>query len=81
MAFTQGQLTALENAIASGATRVSYDGKSVEYGSLDNMLRVRNIIMRALGVVPAASATVTVAHDRGFPGPSTWGDDGLTSGF
>jgi hypothetical protein len=81
MAFTQTQLDALENAISSGATRVSYDGKSVEYASLDVMMRVRDIIRRALGLAPAASATIMVAHDRGYPGPATWGDDGLFSGF
>jgi hypothetical protein len=81
MAFTQTQLTAIEDAIASGATRVAYDGKSVDYGSLDTLLRIRDIIRRALGLTPAASATVVVAHDRGYPGPATWGDDGLFSGF
>lgn len=81
MAFTQGQLDAIENAIASGATRVSYQGRSVEYGSLDNLMRVRDIIRRDLGLTPAKSATVVVAHDRGYPGPATWGDDGLFSGF
>jgi hypothetical protein len=81
MAWTQAQLDALENAIASGATRIHYQGRVVEYGSLDTMLRIRDIIRRALGLAPASSATVVVAHDRGFPGPATWGDDGLFSGF
>lgn len=81
MAFTQTQLTALENAIAAGATRVTHDGKTVEYASLDDMLRRRNIIRTALGIDPQTSATVMAAHDRGFPGPGTWGDDGTFSGF
>lgn len=82
MAFTQTQLDAIESGIAAGSTRISYDGKSVEYRSLDEMLRIRDIIRRALGVIPQSSATVVVAHDRGYPGPSTFGDDGtFTSGF
>lgn len=81
MAFTQQQLTALENSIASGATRMSYQGRTVEFGSLDQMLRVRDIIRRALGLIPDTSATINVAHDRGYPGPATWGDDGIFSGF
>jgi len=37
MAYTQAQITALEEAIAAGVLRVSYDGKSVEYRSLKEM--------------------------------------------
>jgi hypothetical protein len=81
MAFTQTQLDAIEGGIAAGTTHVSYDGKSVEYRSLDEMLRIRDIIRRALGIIPQSSATVLAAHDRGFPSPSTFGDDGLQSGF
>lgn len=67
MAFTQSQLDAIEAGIAAGTTRVSYDGKSVEYRSLDEMLRIRSIIRRALGI-ESGSSTVLVAHDRGFLG-------------
>jgi len=68
MAFTLSQLYAIEDGIASGSTTVSYDGKSVSYRSLDEMLRIRNILLRALGLVPSSSATVLAAHDRGFVG-------------
>ena len=81
MAFSQGQLDAIEAAIASGTTRVAYEGRVTDYRSLDDMLRVRDIIRRALGLAPQASATVLVAHDNGHGGPSTLGDDGLHSGF
>jgi hypothetical protein len=66
MAFSQVQLDAIEAGIASGSTSVSYEGKSVTYRSIDEMLRIRAIIMRALGLIPASSATVLVAHSRGF---------------
>lgn len=33
------EIAGLEQAIASGARRVSYDGKSVDYDDLDAMLR------------------------------------------
>lgn len=81
MAFTMQQLANLENAIATGATRMQYQGRTTEFRSLDQMLRVRDVIRRALGLTPDASATILAAHDRGYPGPSTWGDDGLFSGF
>lgn len=40
MSYSQAQIVALERAIASGATRVSYDGKNVEYRSLAEMREV-----------------------------------------
>lgn len=39
MAYSQTQLTALEAALASGALRVSYDGRSVEYRSVAELER------------------------------------------
>ncbi len=42
--WTEAELTALKRAYASGTLRVSYDGKSVEYGSADDLLsRIRTI--------------------------------------
>lgn len=67
MAFTQAQLDAIEEAIASGATSVSYEGKTVSYQSLDQMLRIRAIIRSALGL-STQSATVLAQHSRGFAG-------------
>ena len=44
MAWTQSELDALKAAYASGTLRVSYDGKSVEYGSeADLIKRIRTI--------------------------------------
>ena len=68
MSFSQAQLDAIEAGIAAGTTSVSYEGKNVTYRSLDDMLRIRAIIRIALGIDPATSATVLVAHDRGFGG-------------
>ena len=75
MAFTQAQLNAIEEAIASGTTSVSYEGKTVTYQDLDHLLRVRNIIMRSLGLINGSS-TVFAAHDRGFGG---WEDGAFDS--
>lgn len=65
MAFSQAQLDAIEDGIASGATTVSYEGKSVSYRSLDEMIRIRGIIRRALGLDPLSSQTVLAAHSSG----------------
>ena len=42
--WTENELSALRRAYASGTTKVSYDGKSVDYGSADDLLaRIRTI--------------------------------------
>lgn len=44
MAFSQAQLDALDAAIASGTLRVTYDGKTVEYRSLAELMRARALV-------------------------------------
>lgn len=80
MAFSQAQLDAIEGGIAAGVTSVSYEGKTATYRSLDDMMRIRDIIRRALGIAPPSSATVLVAHDRGFPG-SGYPGGGFRTGY
>ena len=46
MAFTLTQLNALEAALASGASSYFYDGKRLEYQSVDELIKVRDV-MRA----------------------------------
>ncbi|HIJ94045.1 MAG TPA: hypothetical protein QF556_01240 [Rhodospirillales bacterium] len=44
MTWTQSELDALKAAYASGTLRVSYDGRTVEYGSeADLIRRIRTI--------------------------------------
>jgi hypothetical protein len=44
MPWTQTELDALKRAYASGTLRVTYDGKTVEYGSADDLLkRIRTV--------------------------------------
>ena len=44
MSWTQAELDALRKAYASGTLRVSYDGKTVEYGAAADLLqRIRTI--------------------------------------
>lgn len=44
MAWTQIELDALRRAYASGTLRVTYDGKTVEYGSAADLLsRIRTV--------------------------------------
>jgi hypothetical protein len=45
---TVTQLTTLEAALASGTTRVTYNGRSVEYGTVDNLLKAIQYIKSEL---------------------------------
>lgn len=49
MAWTQTDLDKLNKAIASGKTRVQFSDRTVEYRSLDEMLRVRSMIVGEVG--------------------------------
>lgn len=48
MAWTQAQLDALDLALAQGALTVKYADKQVTYRSLDEMIRIRNLIANSL---------------------------------
>ena len=74
MAYTLQQLADLDSAISSGVTSTSYEGKSVQFRSLDEMLRLRNIIALSLGVTPQRSSTLLVSHGRGY-GDTNWSSD------
>ena len=67
MAYTQSQLDALRAAYASGTTRVSYDGKSVEYRSLNELKQVIDDVEAGLtGVKRRRSYRVRTSGDRGL---------------
>ena len=51
MAWTQAELDALKRAYASGTLRVSYDGKTVEYGSEADLIRRIRIIEGEMAVL------------------------------
>lgn len=60
MAFTQTQLDALEAAIASGTLEVRTGDKSVRYHSLDEMIKLRDVIRNQLNAdaqIPASRAS------------------------
>lgn len=64
MAWTETELDALRRAYAAGTTRVAYDGKSVDYGSAEDLLaRIRLIGREMAG---AAGRPRPVAGFAGF---------------
>lgn len=48
--FTEEKLLALESAIAEGVKRVQYNDKVVEYRSIDEMMKVRDLMREKLGI-------------------------------
>jgi len=73
--YTTGMLAAIQEAIGSGVTTVSYEGKTVTYRSLNDMLRLENIIATALGLVSIASSTWLVSYDRATPPNDAYNSD------
>jgi len=53
MAFTSADLDAINSAIASGAKRVRFQTHEVEYQSVAEMLRARDVIKAELEVPPS----------------------------
>lgn len=49
--WTIADLQMLEKAIAQGALRVKYADKEIEYRSLDDMLRLADLMRKDLGTV------------------------------
>lgn len=67
MAFTQSQLDAVESAIASGELSVTFDGRTVQYRSVADLMRARNAIRRSMqdaGALPAVARTSYVSRGR-----------------
>ncbi len=50
MAWTSDDLVVLEKAISTGATKVKYADKEVEYRSLEEMFQIREQIKDELGL-------------------------------
>lgn len=64
MADAATQLQALDDAIASGLLRFTFEGKTHEYRSLDDMLRVRDLLARKAGVASGSAIVYTAAAFR-----------------
>jgi hypothetical protein len=63
--WTQDQLDALEAAIAEGVQTVKYQDKEVTYRSLDEMIKVRSLMRKALGV-ETSQQRVYATVDKGL---------------
>jgi hypothetical protein len=52
MAYTQADLTAIDKAIAGGKLTVQHGETSVTYRSMDEMLKIRALIIKDVNPVP-----------------------------
>jgi len=66
MAWTQTDLDEIEKAIATGARRVKFSDREVEYASTTDLLRVRDLIRKTLGTASEGSGNIYPTHSKGF---------------
>ena len=65
--WTQADLDALESAIKDGVKEVEYGDKKVVYRSLDEMLKLRNLMRDCLGLnKPVGGLRVFTNFDKGL---------------
>lgn len=55
----QEQLNAINEAIASGARKVKYNDKEIEYRTLDEMIQIRDSLREQLGLTETRRANPT----------------------
>jgi hypothetical protein len=58
VSWTETELAALRRAYASGTLRVSYDGRTVEYGSADDLIKRIRTIEREIAAASSSSSPV-----------------------
>lgn len=66
MAYTSAQLAALENAIAQGVQEVQYEDTRTKYRSLDEMLKLRDVMRDDLGLNSAKITRRYVSTSKGL---------------
>lgn len=64
--YTPEMLATLEKAIATGTRDVYYGDKRVSYRSLEEMLRIRDIMRKELGLVNTNGGRKLATHSKGL---------------
>lgn len=64
--YTEAQREALREAIASGCSRVSYDGRTVEYRSLAELRAALRDVEAALDPARRTTRQIRIAADKGL---------------
>lgn len=66
MAFTVTNLADLEKAIATGARRVQYQDREVDLRTQRDMMALRRLIRRELGLDTKKSRRISSSFDKGL---------------
>jgi len=66
MAFSQTQLDSLDQAIADGALEVKYRDRTVIYRSLKEMLQIRDLMRKDLGIIQKGATRVKASFSKGL---------------
>lgn len=66
MAFTVTNLADLEKAIASGARRVQYQDREVDLRTQRDMMALRRLMRRELGLDTKKSRRIGSSYDKGL---------------
>lgn len=64
--WTQADLDALDDAIGKGVLEVEYDDKRVKYRSLDDMLKIRKLMLACLNKGNGISCTILAEPRKGY---------------
>jgi len=64
--YTHENLAALESAIALGASECYYGDKRIVYRSIDEMIRIRNIMKRELGLITGKDKKISPSYNKGL---------------
>lgn len=62
----QQQLAQITAQIASGVNRASYEGKSTEFRSLEELYKIRDDLMGQLGMTGGRVRRTVAAYSSGF---------------
>jgi thiamine monophosphate synthase len=64
--WTEEDLKILDDAIKKGVKIVKYTDKEVTYRSLDEMLKIRQLICKQLGLTNRSSTRLLAQHSKGL---------------
>lgn len=68
MAWTSDDLAAIEEAIATGATRVKYVDREIQYQSLSDLLKLRDRMRGELGMTGGTNGRTYASFSKGLCG-------------
>jgi hypothetical protein len=66
MAWTQDDLASINEALATGAKRVRFQTHEVEYQSVSDMLKIRDLIKQELQGVATVGGAIYAEYESGY---------------